>query len=130
MQVRQWHVSCGCTPSMSEQSSATIIAAKTTPAVEVRVTFVGPVQRLVGRREVTVAVPQATSLAGLLQELVARYGEELAECLLENGELASHVTVLINGHNALTEGGLMAKLSDGSQSDVEIVFLGPPLMGG
>ena len=78
----------------------------------------------------TVQLPQETTLGGLLQELVARYGEKLGESLLENGELASHVTVLINGYNALTQGGLMAKLSDGSQSQVEIVLLGPPLMGG
>jgi molybdopterin converting factor small subunit len=98
--------------------------------VEVRVTFVGLIQRLVGRREEAVVLPQETTLGGLLQELVARYGQELEERLLENGELAAHVTVLINGRNALTQGGLTAKLGDGSQSHVEIVLLGPPLMGG
>ncbi len=102
---------------------------KTSP-IEVRVTFVGLVQRLVGHREEAVLLPQQTTLARLLQELVARYGEELKERLLENGELAAHVTVLINGYNALTQGGLTAKLGDGSQSHVEIVVLGPPLMGG
>ena len=98
--------------------------------VEVKVTFVGLIQRAVGRREETVLLPQETTLAGLIHELVDRYGRELEERLLENGELAGHATVLINGHNALSRGGLKAKVSDGSQSQVEIVVLGPPLMGG
>jgi hypothetical protein len=50
--------------------------------------------------------------------------------LLENGDLAPLATVLVNGLNALSQGGLQAKLSDGSESHVEIVVLGPPLMGG
>ncbi len=107
-----------------------ISTEKRGPVVEVKVTFVGLIQRVVGRREEAVLLPQETTLGGLLQELAARYGQELEERLLENGELAAHATVLINGHNALTRGGLRAKLSDGSQSHVEIVLLGPPLMGG
>ena len=98
--------------------------------VEVKITFVGLIQRLVGRREEAVVVPEETTLGALLQELVARYGRELEERLLENGDLAAHATVLINGRNAMTQGGLQAKLSDGSESQVEIVVLGPPLMGG
>lgn len=98
--------------------------------VEVKVTFVGLIQRLVGRREEAILLPQGTNLAGLLQELAARYGHELEERLLENEELAPHATVLINGRNALTQGGLAARLGDGSQTHVEIVVLGPPLMGG
>jgi molybdopterin converting factor small subunit len=98
--------------------------------VEVKITFVGLIQRLVGRREEAVLLPEATTLGGLIEKLVARYGPELEERLLENGVLAAHATVLVNGHNALTQGGLQAKLSDGSESQVEIVVLGPPLMGG
>lgn len=98
--------------------------------IEIRVTFVGLIQRLVGGREETLVLPEGTVLGGLLRELVARHGQELEERLLENGELAAHATILINGRNALTQGGLEAKLGDGSQSRVEIVVLGPPLMGG
>lgn len=100
------------------------------PVVEVKITFVGLIQRLVGRREEAVLVPEETTLGGLIEKLVARYGQELGERLLENGDLAAHAAVLINGRNAMTQGGLQAKLSDGSESQVEIVVLGPPLMGG
>ena len=98
--------------------------------VEVKITFVGLIQRLVGRREEAVLVPEETTLGGLIEKLVARYGQELEERLLENGDLAAHAAVLINGRNAMTQGGLQAKLSDGLESQVEIVVLGPPLMGG
>ena len=98
--------------------------------VEVKIRFVGLIQRLVGRREEAVLVPEETTLGGLIEKLVARYGQELEERLLENGDLAAHAAVLINGRNAMTQGGLQAKLSDGSESRVEIVVLGPPLMGG
>jgi len=100
------------------------------PVVEVKIIFVGLIQRLVGRREEAVLVPEETTLGGLIERLVARYGQELEERLLENGDLAAHAAVLINGRNAMTQGGLQAKLSDGSESQVEIVVLGPPLMGG
>ena len=100
------------------------------PVVEVKIIFVGLIQRLVGRREEAVLVPEETTLGGLIEKLVARYGQELGERLLENGDLATHAAVLINGRNAMTQGGIQAKLSDGSESQVEIVVLGPPLMGG
>ena len=98
--------------------------------VEVRVTFVGLIQRLVGSREEVVTLPPETTLGKLIEVLVASFGPGLEERLLENGDLADHATVLINGRNALTQGGLKAKISNGSQSHVEIVLLGPPLMGG
>ena len=98
---------------------------------EVAVTFVGLIQRLVGRRQESFTLPpHVNSLGGLLHELATCYGRELEERLVENGELSPQATVLINGRNALSQGGLAAKLSDGSQSQVEIVLLGPPLMGG
>ncbi len=98
--------------------------------VEVKINFVGVLQRIVGRREEVVSVPENTTLGDLLRELIARHGRELEEHLLENGNLAALATVLINGRNALSQGGLQAKLTDGSESHVEIVVLGPPLMGG
>jgi molybdopterin converting factor small subunit len=100
------------------------------PVVDVKITFVGLIQRLVGHREEAVQVPEETTLGGLLRMLTDRYGRELEERLLEHGDLAAHATILINGRNAIPLGALQARLSDGSESQVEIVVLGPPLMGG
>ena len=98
--------------------------------VEVRVTFVGLIQRLVGSREEVVTLPSETTLGRLIEVLVASFGRGLEERLLENGDLAAHATILINGRNALSQGGLKAKLGNGFTSHVEIVVLGPPLAGG
>ena len=98
--------------------------------VDVKITFVGLIQRLVGHREEALQVPEETTLGGLLRMLTERYGRDLEERLLEHGDLAPHATVLINGRNAISLGALQAKLSDGAASHVEIVVLGPPLMGG
>jgi len=98
--------------------------------VDVKITFVGLIQRLVGHREEAVQVPEETTLGGLVRLLTDRYGRGVEERLLEHGDLAAHATVLINGRNAIPLGALQARLSDGSESHVEIVVLGPPLMGG
>ncbi len=98
--------------------------------IEVRVTLVGLIQRLVGSREEVISLPPETTLGRLLEVLVDRFGRGLEERLLENGDLAAHATILINGRNALGQGGLAAKLGNGSPSHVEIVVLGPPFMGG
>jgi len=100
------------------------------PMVDVKITFVGLIQRLVGHREEAYQVPEEATLGSLLRMLTDRYGPDLEERLLENGNLAAHATVLINGRNAIPLGALQARLSDGSESHVEIVVLGPPLMGG
>jgi molybdopterin converting factor small subunit len=98
--------------------------------VDVKIIFVGLIRRVVGRREEAVQVPEETTLGSLLQILAARYGRGLEEHLLENGDLAAHATVLINGRNVIPQGALQARLGGGSESRVEIVVLGPPLMGG
>ncbi len=124
-------MACFLRPPLCMSAGSSVPARQTGSGVtDVRITFVGLVQRLVGHREEMVSLPQEAILADLLQVLVKRHGQGLEQALLEQGELAAHATVLINGHNALTQGGLTAKLSGGAQSHIEIVLLGPPLMGG
>lgn len=98
--------------------------------VKVKVTFVGLVQHLVGCREEVFLLRQESTLGELLKELVARFGPGFEERIIENGNLGRQVNVLINGRNALSQGGLMAKLRNGLQTEVRIVVLAPPLMGG
>ncbi|MFQ5682364.1 MAG: MoaD/ThiS family protein [Candidatus Binatia bacterium] len=98
--------------------------------VEVTVTFVGLIKRLVGTGEEVVSLSPKATLGKLLEVLVARFGRGLEEHLLEDGDLAAHATVLINGRNALSQGGLRAELNSDPHSRLEIVVLGPPLMGG
>ena len=94
------------------------------------VTYVGLIQRVIGRREEVLTLDPEATLGELLRELCSRYGPEFERYLLEHGELAGHATVLLNGRNAYNQGGLAAKLGDDSQDRVEIVVLGPPVAGG
>ena len=50
--------------------------------------------------------------------------------LIEQGELTSQATVLLNGRNAYSRGGMAAKLGDDTQDRVAIVVLGPAVAGG
>jgi molybdopterin converting factor small subunit len=95
-----------------------------------RVTYVGLIQRVIGRREEMMTLDPQATLGELLRELCSRYGPEFERYLLEQGELANHATVLLNGRNAHSRGGLAARLGDDSQDHVEIVVLGPPVAGG
>ncbi len=98
--------------------------------IKVKVTFVGLVQRLVGCREEVFLLPRESTLGELLEQLVARFGPAFEERVIEDGDLGRQANVLINGYNALGQGGLLAKLANGSKTEVQIVMLAPPLMGG
>ena len=94
------------------------------------VTYVGLIRRISGRREDVLALDPETTLGELLRELCSRYGPEFEHYLLEQGELTSQATVLLNGRNAYSRGGMAAKLGDDTQDRVEIVVLGPAVAGG
>jgi molybdopterin converting factor small subunit len=94
------------------------------------VTYVGLIRRISGRREDVLAVERDTTLGELLRQLCSRYGPEFERYLFERGELAGQATVLLNGRNAHSRGGMAARLGDDAQDRVEIVVLGPPVAGG
>ncbi len=97
---------------------------------ECKVTFAGLIRRTVGTSELTVDLPPGTTLGQLLEQLSQRFGPEFEERILVNGELAPHAVVLIDGHYARELGGSGARLDAQGPGHVEIVLLGPPLMGG
>ena len=94
------------------------------------VTYVGLIRRISGRREDVLTLEPETTLGELLRQLCSRYGAEFERYLFERGELTSQATVLLNGRNAHSRGGMAAKLRDDAQDHVEIVVLGPPVAGG
>ncbi len=95
-----------------------------------KVAFAGLIQRIVNARETTLTLPPGSTLGGLLHELTVRYGPEFQEQLTYRGELSPHATVLIDGHNAQALRGLDTVLDEHGPGQVEIVLLGPPIMGG
>jgi molybdopterin converting factor small subunit len=98
--------------------------------IQHKVIFGGLVRRAAGTSEMLMALPSGATLGTLLRELSARLGPEFAGYLLSNGELSPHALVTIDGRYARELGGLEATLAREGLGQVEIVLLGPPVMGG
>jgi hypothetical protein len=98
--------------------------------IQHKVIFGGLVRRAAGTSEMLLTLPPEATLGTLLRELSARLGPEFEASLLVNGELAPHTVVMIDGRYARELGGLDAGLAREGPGQVEIVLLGPPLMGG
>lgn len=97
---------------------------------QVKVTFAGLIRRTVGTSEMLVTLPPGATLSALLHEIGARFGPAFEEQVLVNGEIAPHAVVLIDGRYARELGGSHAIVDRHGSGQVEIVLLGPPLMGG
>ena len=95
-----------------------------------KVIFAGLIKRVVGTSEMTVTLPADATLGDLLSDLTARFGQEFEDKILLNGDLANHAVVLIDGEYAREIGGMQARLDRNEPAQVEIVLLGPPLLGG
>jgi len=98
--------------------------------VQCKVVFAGLIKRVVGTSEMTLTLPPDATLGDLLTELSGRFGSEFEEKILMNGDLANHAIVMIDGEYARDLGGMSARLDRHSPAQVEIVLLGPPLLGG
>jgi molybdopterin converting factor small subunit len=95
-----------------------------------KVIFAGLIKRVAGTSEMMVELPAGATLGELLRELTSRFGPEFEEKMLLNGDLANHAVVIIDGEYAREIGGMDAPLDRESPAQVEIVLLGPPLLGG
>ncbi|MEM2908400.1 MAG: MoaD family protein [Candidatus Hadarchaeales archaeon] len=83
----------------------------------------GIFQEIIGGRELEVNLPERVKLRDLLDELIERFGEKLANELFQPGgrEVKPYIKILLNGHGAELE----AELKDGDS-----VALFPPVGGG
>ena len=95
-----------------------------------KVIFAGLIKRVAGTSEMTVTLPPDATLGDLLKDLSSRFGSEFEDKILMNGDLANHAVVMIDGEYAREVGGMNARLDRQSPAQVEIVLLGPPLLGG
>lgn len=98
-----------------------------TTIVEMKVSFLGELCPVVGRREMRVVLPSGATLAELLASLVEKYGEAFRTRTLDaQGKLRRHIVVFINGRDAKERGGLETVLGG---DDVDILML-PIFEGG
>ncbi len=94
-------------------------------ALGITVKFFANFREVVGREQIEVTAVR--DVATLLDELVQRFGERVAEQLYESGskKLRETVNVLVSGRGINLLSGLNTKLKDG---DVGAIF--PPVSGG
>ena len=96
------------------------------PTIQVRVSFMGELPSLIGRRSLSVGVPRSGTVGDLLECLSQTYGEAFAcRVFSEPGNLRHTMLVFVDGENIKGLGGLAAKLGDG---EVEVIML--PMFGG
>ncbi len=99
--------------------------------IKVKLAYVGMIRRLLGRREEELEVPAGITLRDLLERLISLNGPELRERLFTQvGEIMPTANLMVDGLNPMSRGGLDMRLCEEGETEVEIVVLGPPPMGG
>jgi molybdopterin synthase sulfur carrier subunit len=84
-------------------------------------------KKIFGQGRFEVSSHEGVSLKDFLDQLVERYGDELAARLFDpdDGKIASHVMLMVNGQNI----NFLDKLDTVLQDGDEILIL-PPVAGG
>lgn len=94
----------------------------------VTVSYLGMIERVVGKRRDQVELSDSATLGDLVDRLTAQYGQDFRERILDGDKVGRLVTILIDGENCFRLGGLAAPLGQAQQ--IEVVLLGPPPAGG
>ncbi|MFB6117997.1 ubiquitin-like small modifier protein 1 [Halosegnis sp.] len=92
--------------------------------MEIHLRFFGTVRRSVGAKTAAREMPSDATVRDLLAALEADHSG-LAGDLLDGGDVASGVTVLLDGTNVANRSGAATPLTDGAT-----VAVTPPLTGG
>ncbi|MFH1488965.1 MAG: MoaD/ThiS family protein [Pseudomonadota bacterium] len=84
-------------------------------------------KQIIGKREVDIEIPEASTVEALLSGMVRTWGEELGSYLFVTGSnrIHSHIRLMVNGQDIGFLNGLETVLKDGD----EILIL-PPVAGG
>lgn len=84
--------------------------------IRIDVSYFSNVRALTGESGSTLELPERSSVRDLLIIVAARYGDELREYLFtDEGELHSHVVVILNGRGVGVLEGLDTALDDGDR---------------
>lgn len=87
----------------------------------VKVSFLGEIRSLAGRKEIQVELDDSKTVEGLMKYLCEKLGQPFAARLFDSdGRLYDHVLVFVNGTNIREAGGLKTILMDGN---VDVMIL-------
>ena len=101
------------------------------PWIKVKLVYVGMIRRLLGRGEEELQVPAGITLRALLEHLISLNGPELRKHLFtEQGEMMPTANLMVDGLNPMRREGPGMRLCEEGDTQVEVVVLGPPPMGG
>src|SRR3990172_1635314 len=89
--------------------------------ITVKVSFMGEIRSLAGRRAMELVLAEGTTVQGLLAHLCETLGEAFAKRLFDgDGRLYEHVVVFVDGKDAREFQGLQTQLVGG---EVDILIL-------
>ena len=87
----------------------------------------GDLPALIGRRNLTVNLPEGSTVGDLLASFSKSYGDAFTHRVFSGPSALHHyIVIFVNGQNIKELGGIAARLGD---SDVEVVML-PMFEGG
>lgn len=87
----------------------------------VKVSFLGEIRSLAGRKEMQVAIDEKGTVESLLKYLCENLGVPFTARLFDSdGSLYDHVAIFVNGVNIKESGGLKTILTEGS---VDVMIL-------
>lgn len=95
--------------------------------ISVKVHTILDIKKVVGKREVQIALPRGSTVADLLEQMVKSWGENLSSLLFEvdSHKLFSHIQVMVNGRAIAFLNGIGTELDDGDG-----ILILPPVAGG
>ena len=95
--------------------------------ISVTIKTILDIKKILGASEVTLSVPEGSTLEELLAIMVNRWGEELSSRLLNpaNKEILSYIRIMINGRDIAFLNRLKTKIHAGDQ-----ILILPPAGGG
>lgn len=98
----------------------------TVSTIAVRVRFMGDLPSLIGQRDIVVTLPEGSTVADLMSDLSATYGDAFtARVFSSPTKLHHYVLLFVDGQNIKQLDDLATKLNN---STAEIIML--PMFGG
>ncbi len=88
--------------------------------ISARVRAIGPIYRILGVKELDVALEAEATIESLLRHLVEQYGDTLAQWVTDGG----HSRILVNGRDLFVLNDLDTVLADGDVVSVMSAIAG------